>query len=74
MEVLVARDTLKLLARSQALMLMDVDSDLISKFICSEGTILRQWIEREGFQLREVDNPDKLNKRFSEIGDPMSHG
>lgn len=74
MEVLVARDTLKLLARSQALMLMDVDSDLISKFICSEGTILRQRIEREGFQLREVDNPDKLNKRFSEIGDPMSHG
>lgn len=73
-EVLVARDALKLLARSQALTLMDVDSDLLSKFIRSEGAIFRQWIEREGFQLREVEIPDWMNERFSEIGNLLSHG
>ena len=74
MEVLVARDTLKLLARSQALTLMDVDSDLLSKFIRSEGAILRQWVEREGFQLKEEEIPDNINKRFSRIGNLLSHG
>ena len=73
-EVLVARDALKLLARSQALTLMDVDSDLLSKFIRSEGAIFRQWIESEGFQLREVEIPDWMNECFSEIGNLLSHG
>ena len=74
MEVLVVRDTLKLLARSQALTLMRVDSDLLSKFIRSEGTILRQWIEREGFQLKEEKISGEINKRFSRIGSLLSHG
>lgn len=74
MEVLVARETLKLLARSQALTLMDVDSDLLSKFIRSEGAILRQRVEHEGFQLREEEIPNKINNRFSEIRNLVSHG
>jgi hypothetical protein len=72
MEVLVARDALKLLARSQALTLMNVDSDLLSRFIRSEGNALRQRIEREGFQLRKEKISDKINKRFSEIEDQLS--
>lgn len=74
MEVLVARDTLKLLARSQALMLMDVDSDLLSKFIRSEGTALQQRTEREGFQLGETEVPDWMNKCISKIESLLSTG